>query len=255
MPTCCRSFPVNRNPHLHQQCHQTTCTTTNTDPKIVCHPPRSRKRRRNRIVVAVVVSSIAVLAFLPILNHQSGATTPLSPPPATPPAVAALDVIINGVDSDHTSSATAVVPAAMSAKIPKGGGNRGRGNGDRGGRSGSAGSADHAGSGGLERSKSPQQIIEGDEASRTQESGGGQNEDPIGDPVGGVTLERGGGKLKDGRDRCFMDSEGFHRCYPNVFFVGTSKCGRLFFHCSCFRGRRLSRCWCCWWVFVGLLRA
>lgn len=34
-----------------------------------------------------------------------------------------------------------------------------------------------------------------------------------------------GGTLRDGRDRCFVDEDGYHRCYPTVFFFGTSKCG------------------------------
>eukprot|EP00903_Cladosiphon_okamuranus_P016125 g14881.t1 len=41
----------------------------------------------------------------------------------------------------------------------------------------------------------------------------------------GVTLEGNGGKLRDGRDRCFVDSDGLRRCYPTIFFFGTSKCG------------------------------
>ena len=34
-----------------------------------------------------------------------------------------------------------------------------------------------------------------------------------------------GGTLKNGRGRCFVDEDGYHRCYPTVFFLGTSKCG------------------------------
>lgn len=41
----------------------------------------------------------------------------------------------------------------------------------------------------------------------------------------GVHYTGQGGKLVDGRDRCFIDNQGFHRCYPTVFFIGTSKCG------------------------------
>ncbi|CAM9898341.1 unnamed protein product [Ascophyllum nodosum] len=33
-----------------------------------------------------------------------------------------------------------------------------------------------------------------------------------------------GGTLKNGRGRCFVDEDGYHRCYPTVFFLGTSKC-------------------------------
>lgn len=39
--------------------------------------------------------------------------------------------------------------------------------------------------------------------------------------VGGV------GKLSNGWDRCFVDEDGYHRCYPMVFFFGTSKCGEF----------------------------
>lgn len=44
---------------------------------------------------------------------------------------------------------------------------------------------------------------------------------------GAISQEGEGGKLHDGRNRCFVDGEGSHRCYPNVFFFGTSKCGEL----------------------------
>ncbi|CAM9614425.1 unnamed protein product, partial [Sphacelaria rigidula] len=33
-----------------------------------------------------------------------------------------------------------------------------------------------------------------------------------------------GGTLRDGRTRCFYDNDGHLRCYPGVFFFGTSKC-------------------------------
>lgn len=42
----------------------------------------------------------------------------------------------------------------------------------------------------------------------------------------GVHHEGDGGKLRDGRDRCFTDEEGYRRCYPTAFFIGTSKCGK-----------------------------
>lgn len=34
-----------------------------------------------------------------------------------------------------------------------------------------------------------------------------------------------GGTLRDGRTRCFYDNDDRRRCYPSVFFFGTSKCG------------------------------
>lgn len=41
----------------------------------------------------------------------------------------------------------------------------------------------------------------------------------------GISHDGKGGTLRDGRDRCFVDEDGDQRCYPTVFFFGTSKCG------------------------------
>ncbi|CAN0275443.1 unnamed protein product [Pylaiella littoralis] len=152
----------------------------------------SRKRQRNRLVSASVVISISTLALLPILNQHRA--TPLDPPPVPPPTAA---LGMNGVDPGrkiYTASAASAAAAAVLAE-----------------------SSESGGSDGVERSTSPQQLNVVDYASWTQKSGGGV--------IGGVTSKGEGGKLKDGRDRCFTDLEGFHRCYPTVFFFGTSKCG------------------------------
>lgn len=45
--------------------------------------------------------------------------------------------------------------------------------------------------------------------------------------VSRISSEGEGGKLLDGRNRCFHDNDGRHRCYPTVFFFGTSKCGEF----------------------------
>lgn len=47
-----------------------------------------------------------------------------------------------------------------------------------------------------------------------------------------ISGEGEGGKLLDNRDRCFHGSDGRHRCYPTVFFFGTSKCGEFNFTCK-----------------------
>lgn len=179
-----------------------------------------RRRRRNRIIVAVLVSTVVVLAFLPILSEPEATT--LSPPATTRPAA---ELGTNGVGAGHISSkvnaaAAATAPAALSAAVAKSGGS-----------GGSDGSG--SGSGSSEQGESTLRHSAAGDALRAQESGEGA--------TGGVNRSRGGGgKLKDGRDRCFTDSEGFHRCYPTVFFFGTSKCGKLF---QLFPGLMGIRCW------------
>lgn len=76
-------------------------------------------------------------------------------------------------------------------------------------------------------------VLEGEVAVREGEGGGEGGR--VLQAVGGglwpsVSYEGEGGKMLDGRDRCFVDEDGFHRCYPTVFFFGTSKCGE-----SCLR--------------------
>ena len=98
-----------------------------------------------------------------------------------------------------------------------------------------------------------QEQEEEEEEDPGSEGGGGEgggrtlNRAQAGGGGGVVSHEGRGGELADGRDRCFIDSEGSQRCYPTVFFFGTSKCGKLFFRVGSFV-IGLSGWW--WWVLL-----
>lgn len=107
-----------------------------------------------------------------------------------------------------------------------------------------AGELMHVDGGGRERDMSDQTLEEEEsfqerqpgeeEGTELAERGGGDSHE-LEDGLGGlspgssydahISYADEGGILKDGRNRCFWDNENHHRCYPTVFFFGTSKCG------------------------------
>lgn len=228
--------------------HQTTTTDaqprlprpykTNTITTPFLTPWGSRKRPRCR-AAAVVLSAIVVLTFL-LIFRAPAASLPSSPPSTTTTTPSA---VLRG--NGATSAVAAVGPAPSL-------------------------SAESAG-GGVESERPPPDLGVEDnwrEGGRAQESeldGGGAGAGARESVAGrSVTQEGGGGKLKDGRDRCFVDSEGSQRCYPTVFFFGTSKCGKLLLlvvatwslllllPLGCSRGRR--KWWCCFRCCLGWCR-
>lgn len=151
------------------------------------HSWGSRKRQRHRITAAVL-AAVVVLSLLLMLRAPT-ATPPSSTPPRPPPPSRG-----DGVDAGLNSFKSTSDGAETEGSSPDLGVN--------------------------------DKWV--DDRRAQQESGldgvaGGGG----GVSGGDVTLEGGGGKLKDGRNRCFVDSEGLQRCYPTVFFFGTSKCGEL----------------------------
>lgn len=187
----------------------------------------SRKRQRN-CWVAVVASAIATVSILPILT----APAELTPPPqlhhsSVSSSSTSIVVEVNGerlpsepgrpTAAVSSESAEQVLLRQELAEPPRGrwrdadearGGERLDAGGLSVGEEAAGGASSHgAGGDGAE------------EAAGSAARGAG---------FGGVSREGEGGKLLDGRDRCHVDDEGSHRCYPAVFFFGTSKCGETY---------------------------
>lgn len=182
-------------------------------------------------MVAAAVSLMLALAFLPIiLTGPADPATPMPPMSATPP-----DDLDSGggvADPGRGKPAPAAASASgvarrveLAAAAVAGGGT----------------SSSSSSSGGYSDNHESRQGFDGQQSwRREQEEGGGRGwagggdsavpEDfsagrAAGGGATGVVAEGEGGKLRDGRNRCFVGAEGHQRCYPTVFFFGTSKCG------------------------------
>ncbi|CAM9709641.1 unnamed protein product, partial [Ectocarpus sp. 13 AM-2016] len=192
----------------------------------------SRKRQRSRAMVAAAVSLVLALAFLPIiLTGPADPATPMPPMPATPPD----DLDSGGGVADPGREKPA--PAAASASgVARRVELAAAAVAGRGGSSSSSSSS----SGGYSDNQESRQGFDGQQSWRREQEGGGGGWAGGGDSAvpedlsagraagggpTGVVAEGEGGKLRDGRNRCFVGAEGDHRCYPTVFFFGTSKCG------------------------------
>lgn len=183
-------------------------------------PWSSRNRQRHR-TAAVVLATIVALTFLLMLRAPAATPSPPSSTPPPPPKTSTTPLIA------HRGSANGVRFRSFE----------------------SAG-------GDTESKRSPPDLGVKDSwrgDARAQESGldGGTTagSEGVGGGVSGRSVGLGGrgGMLQDGRDRCFVDSEGFQRCYPTAFFFGTSKCGKpvLVVLSRLGVGGRHSYCCCC----------
>eukprot|EP00752_Nemacystus_decipiens_P004724 g4307.t1 len=151
----------------------------------------SHRRQRNR-TAAVVLATIVALTFLlmlraPAATSSPPSSTPPPPPPPPPPkrATTPLTALRGNIDSISSERSSPDL-----------------------------GVKDGWREGGLAK----ESRLDGATTAGGEGAGGGVSR-------GSVHQEGQGGKLQDGRDRCFVDPEGFKRCYPTAFFFGTSKCG------------------------------
>ncbi|CBN74649.1 Sulfotransferase [Ectocarpus siliculosus] len=182
-------------------------------------------------MVAAVVSLVLALAFLPIiLTGPSDPATPMPPMPATPP-----DDLDSGGGVADPGREKPAPPAASASGVARRVELAAAAVAGRGSSSSSSSSASYS------DNHESRQGFDGQQSwRREQEEGGGGGwagggdsgvpEDlsagrAAGGGATGVVAEGEGGKLRDGRNRCFVGAEGDHRCYPTVFFFGTSKCG------------------------------
>lgn len=196
--------------------------------------------------MAIVLAAIGALSLLPALTVQLvSPTKPDRPVPApTPAAVQAPEPAAraSGVDKKGKPSGGAPLKGRPSVGKHRPVG-MGKGAGEGGGITVGMGEQGVGGAGGgvgvreLKKAERPLGGVSEDRGEgRVPETGtisGGMAEDGRGEkgtPQGkgrslAVRREGEGGELPDGRNRCFIDPDGFHRCYPTVFFFGTSKCG------------------------------